>query len=197
MNTEEKLRYQVKAKAVFFFLDRYNMMEKKIKSIFASEFKKLDLRDINILHFYYGMRAYRVTINYDDETYDLSTNKYEDKNEFKLFTLNDLIKINGSKRLVDKLLFDVDSIQISRQSYPFNDCVKKLINMRNILAHEVISPKFKNREVIELLSDERIIEKIDIVEEGEVGKMDEQTKQIFSNIAYIDKIYKQLEKMDS
>lgn len=78
--------------------------------------------------------------------------------------------------------------------FSFFECVKKLVNMRNVLAHRVLPPRFQNRCYIELLSDERLSNFTELVDESEIALMDEQTKQILSNVAYIGEINEILDK---
>ena len=188
MNADEKNKLQIKAKVVFVFLELFNELEKRIKKEFIENVKKKDLSEINKLHFYYGLKAYRVEINYDESSFELKTNNFDKSCDFNTFTLTDINKINNAEKMVEKLIFEVQSIQSSRQVYPLFECIKKLVNMRNVLAHQVSPPKFQARCYIELLSDERICELIEVIDESDVRLMDEQTKQIASNIAYINKI---------
>ena len=172
----------------------FNELEERVKQIFRSLIKEKEACDINKLHFYYGLKAYRVEINYDENSFDVKTNNYDKSCDFNTLTLTDINKFNNSEKIVEELIFDVQSLQTSRQYFSFFECVKKLVNMRNVLAHRVLPPRFQDRCYIELLSDERLSNFTELVDESEIALMDEQTKQILSNVAYIGQINEILDK---
>ena len=65
--------------------------------------------------------------------------------------------------------------------------------MRNKLAHEVVDLRFNNRDLIELLSHEQIArEPFDLLQNYDIGKMDDMTLYIASNIVYIRKLLSKL-----
>ena len=89
--------------------------------------------------------------------------------------------------------FDVESIRLSTTAFTFYDCIIRLLNMRNKLAHEVVDLQFSNRDLIELLSHEQIArEQFDLLQNYDIRKMDEMTLYIASNIVYIRKLLTKL-----
>lgn len=66
--------------------------------------------------------------------------------------------------------------------------------MRNILAHEVSNFNFRDRDYIELLSDELIINNIiDTSLYGDITQADDQVKIILSNITYLQIIRNEID----
>ena len=89
--------------------------------------------------------------------------------------------------------FVVESVQRTTTVFTFYDCVIRLLNMRNKLAHEVVDLQFKDRDLIELLSHEQIArEPFDLLQNYDVRKMDDMTLYIASNIVYIRKLLSKL-----
>ena len=73
------------------------------------------------------------------------------------------------------------------------DCILKLLNMRNILAHKMNDLNFKNKECIDVLKNE-IIQKRDIewLEMYDLNLLSESARCIVSNYIYMDIIYDKL-----
>ena len=65
--------------------------------------------------------------------------------------------------------------------------------MRNKLAHEVVNLRFKDQDLIELLSLEQIAkEPFDLIQNYDIRRMDDMTLYIASNIVYIRKLLSKL-----
>ena len=65
--------------------------------------------------------------------------KYKENDVFKELKVNQIIKIfkrNPCLRVFD---FAIQSIQRATTTFSFYDCVIRLLNMRNILAHEMVN----------------------------------------------------------
>ena len=113
MNADEKNKLQIKAKVVFVFLELFNELEKRIKKEFIENVKKKDLSEINKLHFYYGLKAYRVEINYDESSFELKTNNFDKSCDFNTFTLTDINKINNAEKMVEKFVIPPEEKQVT------------------------------------------------------------------------------------
>ncbi len=108
--------------------------------------------------------------------------------------MNQIVKIFKNNTSVEAFNFSVESIQHSTTEYSFYDCVIRLLNMRNKLAHEVMHLKFADRDLIELLSYEQISqEPFNLLQNFDVQKMDDMTRYIASNIVYMRKLVSKLE----
>ena len=61
--------------------------------------------------------------------------------------------------------------------------------MRNILAHEMVNLQFKDKDLVELLTfDQLEAQNFKILQNYDVGKMDNMTQFIASNIVYMRKL---------
>ena len=66
--------------------------------------------------------------------------------------------------------------------------------MRNILAHEMVNLQFKDKHLIELLTiDQLEAQNFKILQNFDVGKMDNMTQYIASNLVYMLKLISVLE----
>jgi len=88
----------------------------------------------------------------------------------------------------------IQSIKTKGTKHDFSSAISKLISMRNILAHEVSNFNFRDRDYIELLSDELIINNIiDTSLYGDITQADDQVKIILSNITYLQIIRNEID----
>lgn len=66
--------------------------------------------------------------------------------------------------------------------------------MRNMLAHEMVDLQFKDKHLIELLNMEQLEDQdFEIMQNFDIGKMDNMTQYIASNLVYMLKIIAVLE----
>lgn len=209
MGTGEDLSLQLEAKAVFYYLDTYIKLENKVKSIFSDtisgfdrDFNKFPEKDAETyrkvlykLHFYYGIKSYRVSVDRENDVAKLQPVQFDSESKFKDFTLNEIIKTVDACKLIKQFDFSVDSLQSSMVAFEFFSCLKKLLNMRNKLAHEVREPKFKDADCIELLSDDLINIKLESIGMAQAAQMADSTKQIASNLVYMDLIMNKLNEI--
>ena len=82
--------------------------------------------------------------------------------------------------------YEIQSLQTKQTVYSYLDCTIKLINMRNILSHELSELKFKDKDLIELLSIENLKkQEFPMLLNYDLEIMDDMTKYIASNIVYM------------
>lgn len=108
---------------------------------------------------------------------------------FKDLKVNQMIKIFKRDPCLKKFNFEVPSIQRETTTISFYDCVIRLLNMRNKLAHEMSSLQFNNQDLIELLTFEQLEDhSFEILQSFDLRKMDNMTQYIASNIVYMQKL---------
>lgn len=187
------LSCQLKSIVVFDFLNEYNRLEQEIRRAFENSIPALPLKVLKQLYFYYGGKI-GTYIEYESQTLKLSSIDFQENEHFKELSINQIIKIFKNNTSVEAFNFSVESIQHSTTEYSFYDCVIRLLNMRNKLAHEVMHLKFADRDLIELLSYEQISqEPFNLLQNFDVQKMDDMTRYIASNIVYMRKLVSKLE----
>ena len=186
------LSKQIKSIMIFEFLDKYNMLEKSIRESFETAIKTFNPQVIQQLYFYYGGKI-GSSIEYETRTIKLKEIKYNENEFFKDFTTNQIIKIFKNTSYIEKFNFNIPSLRHPNNDFSFYDCVVRLLNMRNRLAHEVSNTNFKNSDLIELLSLDDIKQNSFIMLQNyDIDKMDDMTKYIASNIIYMDIILEHL-----
>ena len=186
------LSLQLKSLMVFEFLNEYNELEQTIRKVFERSLPDLPQEVLQQLYFYYGGKI-GTYIEYESQSLKLNNISFKDKEHFKELSINQIIKIFKSNNSLKAFNFNVESIQRSTTEYSFYDCVIRLLNMRNILAHEVVDLQFKDKDLVELLSHEQISqEPFEILQNFDIHKMDNMTFYIASNIVFIRKLISKL-----
>ena len=187
------LSLQLKSLVVFEFLHEYNKLEQVIRKVFEENVPTLPPPILQQLYFYYGGKI-GTYIEYEAQQIKLDSVKFNEKELFKKLSVNQIVKIFKNNNCLKAFDFSVESVRHSTTVYSFYDCIGRLINMRNKLAHEVVQLQFKNQDLIELLSHEQIAQaSFDVLQNYDVQKMDDMTLYIASNIVYIRKLICKLE----
>lgn len=182
------LSLQLKAFFVFEFLNEYNKLEQAIRKIFEENISYLPAKVLQQLYFYYGGKI-GTYIEYEAHTLKLHNMNFKEQERFKELSINQIIKIFKEEPYLEKFNFTIESIQRSNTVFPFCDCVIRLLNMRNKLAHEVVDLQFKSQDLIELLSYDKIAnERFPLFQNYDIQKMDNMTLYIASNIVYMRKL---------
>ena len=187
----EILSFQIKAIITFQFLNSYSILERTLKKIFKKELKDLrNEKNLKNLHFYYGAKI-GTYIDPVEEAVKLKENKYNTNEEFNDFSVNEIIKLNRSLDIIKGFKdITIKSFNQSKLEHRMDDIVKKLINMRNVLAHELENCNFtENKHIIEILSIERLVEyNYEPLLNFDIKIIDNITLAIFSNLIYLLKI---------
>lgn len=189
------LSLQLKSLIVFEFLNGYNKLEQAVHEVFENSISALPPKVLAELYFYYGGKI-GTYIEYEAQTLRLSSMQFKEQENFKGLSLNQIIKIFKNNHCLDAFDFSVESVQHSTTEYSFYDCVIRLLNMRNKLAHEVMDLQFVDKDLIELLSCEQIAqEPFAALHNYDVQKMDNMTLYIASNIVFIRKLISKLQNL--
>ena len=194
---QDTLSVQIKSLIIYEFLNEYNRLEQMIRGVFERSIPLLPQKVIQQLYFYHGGRI-GTFIDNEEESLKLTTAKFKENDLFKGLTINQIIKIFKKNPCLDEFNFEIPSIQRVTTVFSFYDCVIRLLNMRNILAHEMVNIQFKNKDLIELLTfDQLEAHSFEILQNYDVRKMDNMTQYIASNIVYMCKIIAELEPAGS
>ena len=173
------LCFQLRAIIIYEYLRCFNKLENEIREIFERNIQTLKPNFVSKLYFVYGGKI-GTYIDKEQET-------------FKELSIIQILKLNKEANCIEEFKVQVNSLQQKTVYFEFYDACIKLVNMRNILAHELSNINFKTKDIIETLSDEKIIENVDErVNNYDISIMDENTKCIFSNLVYLKLILKML-----
>lgn len=190
---QKTLSVQIKSLVIYEFLKEYNRLEQIIREIFEKSIPELPAKILQELYFYNGGRV-GTYIDFEENSLKLNTVNYKDNDDFKELRINQIIKIFKREPCLGAFNFEIQSIQRATEKFSFYDCVTRLLNMRNILAHEMVDLQFKNKHLIELLSYEQLkAQDFEILRNFDIGKMDNMTQYIASNHVYMLKIIAFLE----
>lgn len=186
------LAIQIRSIIIFEFLKEYNLLEKLIREIFEKNISNLPPEILQKLYFYNGGRI-ATYIDFGEESLKLNVVQYKDKDKFRELKINQIIKIFKGNSCLNEFNFSVPSMQRTTVSFDFYDCVLRLINMRNKLAHEMVDLKFGDKDLIDLLTFTQFEkESLEILQNFDVGVMDSATQYIASNLLYMRRISKKL-----
>ena len=179
------LCFQLRAIIIYEYLRCFNKLENEIRGIFERNIQTLKPNFVNKLYFVYGGKI-GTYIDYEQDTLKLREILFKEKETFKELSIIQILKLNKEVDCIENFKFQVNSLQQKTVYFEFYDACIKLVNMRNILAHELSNINFKTKDIIETLSDEKILENVDErVKNYDISIMDETTKCIFSNLVYL------------
>lgn len=194
MNSQRKITEQLDALSIYHFLLKYAVLEEKIKEVYVQKWSNFSSEVQQRLMFYQGgLSLQKSYIEYD--TYSLITqhHKFDVKAMLNNLTLNQMIKVERKEKQIAELKYDIQSLQNRTIVYPCIDCILKLLNMRNILAHRMDDLNFKNKECIDFLKNQ-IIQQSDVewLEMYDLNLLSESARCIVSNYIYMNMIYEKL-----
>lgn len=183
--SKEILSSQIKSIVIYQFLNLFNEIELLIREKFEGCLADIKNEELNRLYFLYGGKI-GTFFEYETDTMRLTEMKFNPNEKFKNLTITQIIKLNKKVKIIKEFEKEIKSIQRESTVFDFQDSVIKLINMRNILSHELVECVFKDKDVIELLSDEKIFSfEFDFLANYDFKLMDDSTKAIISNYAYM------------
>lgn len=187
------LREHIRSLMVFTFLNEYIQLEFVIRKVFEVNIDTLPPNILQQLYFYYGGKI-STYIEYESHGVKVKELKYNEKEQFKDFSIIQIIKVFKKNNCLKAFNFSIDSIRNSIKSISFYDCIIRLINMRNILAHELTNLTFNEKDIVEMLSINQISEEsFNLLKNYDLSIMDDTTQCIASNIVYIRKLILKLD----
>lgn len=192
---QEDMNCSIKAVAIYKFLNGFNNLECIVKDKFSKITVKATASEKNKLYFYHGGLAGKVVIDYNVETLKYQEIQFNVNENFKHFTLNQMIKILQNSDLKKYFPENINSMLKANNQIEFLGSIKRLINMRNKLAHELINLNFKDGDYIELLPIPIIEEKLKIIFDINYAEAD-QIQIIYSNIVYINSLIKEIQPFE-
>lgn len=199
MTIEDKREFaqrQIEALSIRYYTKLYNELENEIKDYFVENISSISSKNRELLYFALaGIKSNQIVFEVDNASITLQKVKYISDEKFSAFTVNQIIKLQRKYDLLPDLNFNVQSINRKKTVYPFSDCVLKLINMRNKLAHEMSHLSFKDSDIIEIVSNDCICEKSQLWFEAlDTTLMSDEAKCIFSNLLIMENLLTELRK---
>lgn len=157
MSNQREITEQLDALSIYHFLLNYTTLEEMIKSLYVQKWPDFSNEVQQRLMFYQGgLNMQKSFIEYDTYSVVTQHHKFDVEAMLNNLTLNQMIKVERKENQIPELKFDIQSLQNRTIVYPCIDCILKLLNMRNILAHKMNDLNFKNKEYIDVLKNEII-----------------------------------------
>ena len=189
---QNTLSVQIKSLMIYEFLNEYNRLEQMIRRTFEESIPSLPQKVLQQLYFYNGGKIGSF-IDTEEDAVKLTAVKYKENDLFKELTINQIIKLFKKNPCLEAFNFVIPSIHRATTVFSFYDCATRLLNMRNILAHEMVNLQFKNKDLIELLTFEQLeTQNFEILQNYDVRKMDNMTQYIASNLVYMQRLISML-----
>jgi hypothetical protein len=195
MDQSELIKLQIKSLLIVHYVSTFSTLEKIIKQIFQEKIVIKEHKHKSKLYFAYGcMVGNDVYYDFENESLHLNgTRKYKDDELFNNLNINKIIKFDRKEHLIENFGITIDSVQTKNLSYTLHDVVIKLIEMRNVLAHEVDNIIFKEKHIVDNLSIECIKKyPYEWLEGLDVTRIDNESLAIYSNLIYMELVIKKL-----
>lgn len=198
MSSNTKITNQLKAIIVFEYFNLYNKLEDIVRMHFEECLNGLPDEKINELYFLSGgLIGTYVEYNHP-MALKLKENTFKPNSKFKELNTNQILKINRKNKFITSLKSTIDSAQNKMSVFTIEDCIIKLLEMRNVLAHKILNCSFKSKHRIELLSLSKMNQlNYNFLEGYDLKLLDDMSKDILSNYFYMEKIITVLEVKNS
>lgn len=194
MNDLEFNKFKLEAILRAYYFSIFSELEAKVRKIFREEILKTDAKLRNKLYYYYGfIHGSTQHIEFDKNS-TVKTEKCYNENElFNEFSLIKIINIDKRDKIIPNFHLQIESLNHRTVNYILHDVIKKLIDMRNVLAHEPREFEFKDKHVVELLSSS-LIDEHNVLYFGDlnISTMDSKNQQVLSNLIYMKAIIDKL-----
>ncbi len=194
MDNKERLQMQIESIVIVNYMIDFNKLERLVISNFQEQIKTVEHKYKSILYFYYGCTVGNNTfVNYENRSIEFNNRTYDDEELFKSLSLIKIIRFLRKEQIIPLFKFSIKSITKPIYEYPFYDCCEKLILMRNSLSHDINNATFTDKQIIELLPDDKLVEiHYDWFKDISINMMTERARSICSNIVYMNQIIDEL-----
>lgn len=119
----------------------------------------------------------------------LRDNPFKVDSKFKELNTNQILKINRKSSLIPSIKEEIASVQTKMTFFTIEDCIIKLLEMRNILAHDIINCNFHAKHIIEVFTLQKINELNSPFLEGyDLNLLDNMSINVLSNYFYMERI---------
>lgn len=191
-NNKNILTEQIKAIIIYNFLNSYNILEGLVINEFQQSLSQCTPELKNRLYFIYGGKI-GTYIDYINDVIKLNEIQFKVDEKFGDLKIIQIIKLNKEHQFIKKFITTIPSASRATINFDFQDSIIKLTNMRNILSHELSSCTFKDKDIIEILSNEKINSlSYDFLSDFDINIIDDSTKSVLSNFYYMQIIINNL-----
>ena len=176
------------------FMLIFSEIEKSMKKIFTEEvIKKSGDEKKYRLYYYLGWKSEIKYIDYDTQHIKIETKKFDETKCINVLTLNDIIKLNKNEFFLDTSAFNLTSCNNKLVEINFSDAMRKVIQMRNKIAHNYSEAKISDKEVVEVLQKDLIKRELisrhkEYEEKIAFDALTEKSIHIYSNVSYLNRI---------
>lgn len=195
LEKQMRILEEMDALVMYKFLVLYNRFENKIKEIYRMEWADLD-EDVKRRVAYYvgsikGINAY---IEYDTYSTKQDIYRYDEDSLISKMTINQIIRMERKEKNVSLFNFQIDSKLSKQLTFISYDCILKLINMRNKLAHDILNINFKSSDIIEVLPNNIFEKEKEVwISNLQLDKLSDFGRVILSNHFFMNEILDRFE----
>lgn len=198
MYSKDNFIFQMEAIALSLYIKEFSIFEKQLRAFYLTYF---DLEKNPELYYFMGCHNVRngIRIDIDSDSCEFDQIKIKDiPSKFhEYLTPTQLLKIDKKYNCKKELKnINIPSIR-KTMNFEYYSVCKKLINMRNRIAHEysslVLNP---DKDIIDLLNDEILKENFSKYFDGyDISIANDNTKTMLSNIFYLKIVSNEIKKM--
>lgn len=194
MSNQREITIELDAICIYHYLLKYSKLEEIIKQLYIKSWPyfKEETKQ-RIMYYQGGLSLESGFIEYDSYSIVTQHHKFDTTVLLNKLTLNQIIKIERKENQINTLNFEIPSLQNKKMVYLSQDCILKLLNMRNILAHQMVDLSFKNKDYIDVLNNETINgSDLQWLKSYDLNMLSESARYIVSNYIYMNMIYQRL-----
>lgn len=174
----------------------YNEFENLISGIYYKEWSNLNEEVKRRIAYYVGsVKGINAYIEYDTYSTKQDIYKYDEDKLISKLTINQIIRLERKEKNVSKFDFEIDSLTTKQLSLISYDCILKIINMRNKLAHDILNINFKASDIIEILPNNVISISQELwISNLQLDKLNDFGRAVISNYVFMIDIIERLKK---
>ena len=195
LEKQMRILEEMDAFVMYKFLILYNCFENKIKEIYSIEWMGLNEEVKRRVAYYVGsVKGINAYIEYDTYSTKQDIYRYDEDNLVSKMTINQIIRMERTEKNVSLFNFEIDSKLNKQLTFVSYDCILKIINMRNKLAHDILNVNFKSADIIEVLPNNIFEKKNEVwISNLQLDKLSDFGRGILSNYIFMSEILERFE----
>lgn len=184
------------ALVMYKFLISYNSFENAIKDIYCAEWTKMNETVKRRIAYYVGsVKGINSYIEYDTYSTKQEIYRYDEDSLITKMTINQIIRLERKEKNVRLFDFEINSKLNKQLTFVSHDCILKIINMRNKLAHDILNINFNSADIIEILPNNILDKKNELwITDLQLDKLSDFGRGILSNYIFMSEIMENFQK---
>lgn len=191
----DRITFSAESQVVNDFLITYSELEQLCKEVFVKEIKSLNSKgEYQHVELLYKIKQLKnnIIIDFSSISFTLGKISPGKKNDYSLLTLNEMVLLIRKFEISPFFDEEIESFQRKNMSLKLIDVLKKLIDIRNKLAHETSRLNLsEDKFIIDSLSHDTVknnLSQIDFLQEIPINILEESYFTLLIACIYMKKI---------